>query len=104
VQSALHIVTMERSECNSRPGMMSAALVPGGKEGMLSVHVCTDCTRLPLGRQATMGMGVGRMFAARASIVREWFVAPELRMAHHLIVLALVLIVLVRIKASSAYF
>jgi hypothetical protein len=104
VHSALHIATMERSECNARPGMMLAARVPGGNKVMLSVHVCTNCTCSPLGRQATMGTGLGRIFAARASVVRKWLVAPELRMAHHLIVLALVLIVLVRIKVASAYF
>ena len=46
-----------------------------------------------------MGTTVGSMFVAGASVIRKWLVAPESRMAHHLMVLALKSIVLRRIEA-----
>jgi hypothetical protein len=49
-----------------------------------------------------MGAAVGSMFVAGKLVVRKWLVAPELRMAHHLMVLALISIVLTRIEAVRA--
>jgi hypothetical protein len=49
-----------------------------------------------------MGLVVGTMLVAGALVVRKWLVAPELRMAHHLMVSALVLIVLNRTEAAKA--
>ncbi len=49
-----------------------------------------------------MGTVVGSMFVAGALVVRKWLVAPESRMAHHLMVVASVLIILRRIKAVRA--
>ncbi len=100
VQPALHIITTESSKWEARPGMMWADRASGGNNGMLSVHVCIECTRLPFGRRAMMGMVIGRMLVAGALVVRKWLVAPESRMAHHLMVLASVLIVLRRIEAA----
>jgi hypothetical protein len=86
-----------------RPGMMWAARACGGNEGMLMVHVCVECTRSPLGRRAMMGLVVGTMLVAGALVVRKWLVAPEPRMAHHLMVLAVsVLIVFNRTEAAKA--
>ncbi len=85
-----------------RPGMMWAAWAHGGNEGMLMVHVCVECTRSPLGRQAMMGLVVGTMLVAGALVIRKWLVAPESRMAHRLMVSALVLIVFNRTEAAKA--
>jgi hypothetical protein len=51
---------------------------------MLSMHMWVECIRLPFGRWAMMGTAVGRMFVAGADVVRKCLMAPELRMAHHL--------------------
>jgi hypothetical protein len=50
-----------------------------------------------------MGMAVGSMLIAGAEVVRKQLVAPELRMAHRLIVLASVVIVLRSNEAARAY-
>ncbi len=71
VHPALHIVMTDRSECEARPGMMCAPCALGGNEGMLRVHVCVECSRLPLGRGAMMGEAVGRMLVAGAEVVRK---------------------------------
>jgi hypothetical protein len=102
VHPALHKVRTDSSECEARPGMMWAAWARGGNEDMLMVHVCVECTRSPLGRWAMMGLVVGTMLVAGASVVRKWLVAPELRMAHCLMVLASVLIVFIRTEAAKA--
>jgi hypothetical protein len=49
-----------------------------------------------------MGLVVGTMLDAGTSVVRKWLVAPKLRMAHHLMVLASVLIVFNRTEAVKA--
>jgi hypothetical protein len=49
-----------------------------------------------------MGMAVGNMFVACVLVMRKWLVAPESRMAHHLMVLASISIVLRRIEAVRA--
>jgi hypothetical protein len=67
---------------------------------MSTVHVCVEHTRSPFRMRATMGTAVGNMFIAVALVVRKWFVAPESRMAHRLMVLALISIVLRRIEAA----
>jgi hypothetical protein len=71
VHPALHIVTMDRSKWEARPGIMCATCAPGGNKGMSSVHVWVECTRLPLGRWEMMGTAVGRMFVAGAEVVRK---------------------------------
>jgi hypothetical protein len=49
-----------------------------------------------------MGAAVGNMFVAGALVVRKWLMAPESRMAYHLMVLALISIILRRIDAARA--
>ena len=71
VHPTLHIVPTDRSECEARPGMMCAPCALGGNKGMLRVHVCVECTRLPLGRHVMMGEAVGRMLVAGAEVVRK---------------------------------
>ena len=43
------------------------------------------------------------MLVAGASVVRKWLVAPESRMAHHLMAVASFVIVLRRTEVVSAY-
>jgi hypothetical protein len=102
VQPALHKLTTDRSECEVSPRMMWVVQAGGGNEGMLMVHVCVECTCLPFGRWAMMGLVVGTMLVAGALVVRKWLVVPELRMAHRLMVLVSVLIVLNRTEAAKA--
>ena len=61
-----------------------------------------DCTLSPLGRWAMRGTSAGTMLVAGASVVRKWLVTPESRIAHRLMVAALVVIVLRRTEAASA--
>ena len=49
-----------------------------------------------------MGVVVGRILVAGASVVKKWLVAPESRMAHLFMVAALVLIVFNRAEAARA--
>jgi hypothetical protein len=49
------------------------------------------------------GTEAGMMLLAVASVVRKWLVAPESRMAYHLMVAALVVMVLRRAEAACAY-
>ncbi len=48
------------------------------------------------------GTAARTMLVAGALVVRKWLVAPESRMAHHLMVAASVVIVLRRMEAASA--
>jgi hypothetical protein len=48
------------------------------------------------------GIAAGKMLVAGALVVKKWPIAPELRIAHCLIVAALVVIVLRRMEASRA--
>ena len=48
------------------------------------------------------GTSAGMMLMAGASVVRKWLVTPESRIAHRLMVAALVFIVLRRTEAASA--
>ncbi len=82
VQPALHIVTIDRRECNAKPGMMWASLAAAGSSGRLRVQVCVDCTLSPFGRRATRGTVAVQMFVAGAFVVRKWLVALESRIAH----------------------
>jgi hypothetical protein len=102
LQPALHKVTTNRSKCAASPGMMWAVRAGRGSVGRLSKHVWVDDTRLPLGRRATRGMMAGMMLVTGAAVVRKWLIAPELRIAHSLMVLALVLIVFKNIEAAKA--
>jgi hypothetical protein len=68
---ALHISMMERNECNARPGMMCAARSLQGRDAMPRVHVCVERTRSPFGSQTMMGLDIGQIFKARASVVRK---------------------------------
>ncbi len=77
--------------------------MPARRSGRSRVQVCVDCTLSLLGRQTTRDTMARTMLVAGASVVRKWLVAPESRMAHRLMVAALSLIVLSRMKAVSAY-
>jgi hypothetical protein len=48
------------------------------------------------------GITAGRMFVAVAFVVRKWLVVPESRMAHCLMVAALVVMILSRMEAVNA--
>ncbi len=71
VQLALHIVTMDRRECDVRPGMMWAFLAVASSSGRSRVQVCVDCTLSPFGRWATRGTVAAQMFVAGALVVRK---------------------------------
>jgi hypothetical protein len=79
---------------NARPGMMWALLAAAGSSGRSRVQVCVDWTLSPFGRRATRGTVAAQIFVAGALVVRKWLVAPESRIAHCLMVSALVEIVL----------
>jgi hypothetical protein len=49
-----------------------------------------------------MGTAVGNRFVAGALAVRKWLVAPESKMTHLLMVLALISIVFRRIESARA--
>ncbi len=66
------------------------------------MQVCINCTLSPFGRQATRGMLTAQMLVAGAFVVRKCLVAPESRIAHHLMVLALVEMVFRRTTAANA--
>ncbi len=100
--SLLHIVRTENNECDVRPGIRWAAQAPAGRSGKSRVQVCVDCTLLPFGRRAIRGAAARTMFVANASVVKKWLVAPELRMAHCVMVAASTLIVLRRMEAARA--
>ena len=104
VHPTLHMVKTERRKWDSRPEMIWAACAPAGRSVRSSVQVCIDCTLSLLGRRAMRGTSAGTMLVAGASVVRKWLVAvaPELRMAHCLMVVASVVIVLRRMEAASA--
>jgi hypothetical protein len=102
VHPALHMVTMERRECDTRPGMMCAVRAPAGRFGRSRVHVWVECTLLPLGRRVMRGTAAGRMLVAGTSVVRKWLVVPKSRMAHCLMVAVLVMMVLSRTEAANA--
>ncbi len=76
--------------------------MPAGRLGRLRVQVCIDCTLSPLGRRVMRGTEAGMMLLVGALVVRKWLVAPELRMAHCLMVAALVVMVLSRAEAACA--
>ncbi len=82
--------------------MMWAAHALAGRSGKSRVQVCVDCTLSLFGRRAIRGTVAGTMLVAGASVVRKWLVAPESRIAHCLIVVALVAIVRRRTEAASA--
>ncbi len=64
--------------------------------------MCVDCTLSPLGRRAMKGTAASTMLVAGELVVKKWLVAPESRMAHCFMVLALTLIVLRRMEAARA--
>ena len=64
--------------------------------------MCVDCALSPFGRQAMRGTAARTMFVAGSLVVKKWLVAPESRMAHHFMVAALTLIVLMRMEAARA--
>ncbi len=97
---ALHIVTMESNECDTRPCITWAAWALAGRSGKLRVQVCVNCTLSPFGRRAMRGTAAGTIFVAGALVVMKWLVAPESRMAHCFMVEALTLIVLRRMEAA----
>jgi len=102
VHSTLHKVTKERREWDARPGTMWAARAPPRRSGRSRVQVCVDCILSPFGRRAMRGTVAGTMLVASASVVRKWLVAPESRIAHCLMVVALVAIVWRRTEAANA--
>jgi hypothetical protein len=102
VHPALHMVTMERRECDARPGMICAVWAPAGRFGRSRVHVWVECTLSPLGRRAMRGTAAERMLVAGTLVVRKWLVAPESRMAHCLMVAVLVVMVLSKVEATNA--
>ncbi len=94
---ALRMVTTESIKCDARPGMTWAAWAPAGRIGRPRMQVCVDCIFSPVERRAMRGTAPRTMLVAGALVVRKGLIAPESRMAHHLMVAASVLIVLRRI-------
>ena len=68
LQSTLHRVTTEMREWEARPGMMWECHAAAGRAGMSSMHMSVECTRSPFGRQATMGLSVGRLLVMGAAV------------------------------------
>jgi len=68
---ALQRVTAEISECEARPGMIWAVRALVGRDGRSNVQVCVDWTRSPLGSRAVIGVMVGVMSRAGASVVKK---------------------------------
>ncbi len=97
---ALLIVTMESNKCDARPGITWATWAPARRSGKSRVQVCVECTLSPLGRRAMRGTAASTMLVAGALVVKKWLAAPELRMAHHFMVVASTLIVLKRMEAA----
>jgi hypothetical protein len=71
LQPVLNRVTMEMREWEATPGMIWACHAEAGRVGMLRVHVCMVCMRLPFGSQAMMGLLVGCMLVMGAAVVRK---------------------------------
>jgi hypothetical protein len=71
LQPALHRVTTEIWEWEARLGMIWACCTEAGRAGMSRVHMCVECTRLPFGIRAMMGLLVGRMLITGAAGVRK---------------------------------
>jgi hypothetical protein len=102
VHPVLHIVMTESNKCDARLGITWAARAPVGRSGKLRVQVCVDCTLSPFGRRGMRGTAARTMFVTGASVVKKWLVAPESRMAHCFMVVALTLIGLRRMEAARA--
>ncbi len=102
VHPVLHMVTTESNKCDARLVIMWATWAPAGRSGRLRVQVCVNCTLSLLGRQAMRGTVARIMMVAGASVVRNWLIALESRMAHRLMVAASTLIVLRRMEAARA--
>jgi hypothetical protein len=86
LHSALLSVTTLTIECNAKPGMIWARRAAAGRPGKFNVQVCVDCTWLPLGRCATMGLLASCMLVIGAPVVRKVLIAPESKIAHLLMV------------------
>ncbi len=63
-----------------------------GRSGKLRVEVCVDCTLSPFGRWAMRSTAASTMMVAGALVNKKWPIAPESRMAHCFMVVALTLI------------
>jgi hypothetical protein len=75
--------------------------VAAGSSGRSRAQVCIDCTLSPFGRQVTRGTLAAQMLVASAFVVRKWLVAPELRIAHRLMISVLVEMVFRRTTAAN---
>jgi hypothetical protein len=51
--------------------MMWARCAAAGRAEMSSMHVCVECTHLPFGRRATMGMSFACMLVMGAAVIRK---------------------------------
>jgi hypothetical protein len=71
LQPAVHRVTTEIREWEARPEMIWACHAKAGRAGILRVHMCVECTCLPLGSRAMMGLLVGRMLVTGAAVMRK---------------------------------
>ncbi len=70
-QPALHRVTTEMRKWEARPGMIWVCHAEVGRAGILRVHVCMECTRLPSGSWAMMGLLVGCMLVMGTPVLRK---------------------------------
>jgi hypothetical protein len=70
-QPSLDRVTTEIREWEARPEMIWACCTEAGRAEILRVHVCMECTRLPLGSRSMMGLLVGRMLVMEAAVMRK---------------------------------
>jgi hypothetical protein len=90
-------------ECNAKPGMIWVRRPSAGRSGKSNVQVYVDCTCLPLGRRATLGLLASCSLVMGVPVVRKLLVALESKIAHLLMVSMSMLTVQRRVAAARAY-
>jgi hypothetical protein len=100
---ALQSVTTLKVECNANPGMMWKRRAAAGSLGKSNMRVCMGRTWFPLGRRATINLLASCTLVTRAPVVRKLLIAPELKVAHLLMVSMSMLTVQRSAAAASAY-
>jgi hypothetical protein len=58
-------------EWEARLGMIWACRAEAGRAGISRAHVCVECTRLPFGSRAMMGLLVGHKLIMGAAVMRK---------------------------------
>ncbi len=71
LQPVLHRMMMEMREWEARLGMIWAWCAEVGRAGMSRVHVCMECTCLPFGSWAMMGLLVEHMLVMGTAVMKK---------------------------------